>query len=193
MSDDPLRVPTLPHHLPPPPPPSSAPLKPSLEALLGAPLTLTLVDGRTIIGYFACVDQQCNIVLRDAEEFRKPPAGLAASMERAEKRREARRAAGEGGGREGEEVGPDEEDAGQLLEDDGEDDEEVKVWKNREAYWPKSEPFAGYGSGWGGRSVGLVAAKEKDVVKIEVPDEVWGMMGGKKIDEEKRREEAEGQ
>ncbi|KAL0243914.1 hypothetical protein I308_105177 [Cryptococcus tetragattii IND107] len=74
MSSESLRVST--------PMPQEDPSKdrprPSLRALIGQVLTITLIDGRTIKGYFTCVDKQCNIILNEAEEFRPRPASLIA-------------------------------------------------------------------------------------------------------------------
>ncbi|WVR08723.1 hypothetical protein IAU60_005781 [Kwoniella sp. DSM 27419] len=60
--------------------------------------------------------------------------------------------------------------------------EELDRWteirRNRQMYWPRSEPFGGEGTGWGGRGMGMVGVKGSDVVKIEVAKDVWRGMGG---------------
>ncbi|OWZ79284.1 hypothetical protein C365_02213 [Cryptococcus neoformans Bt85] len=149
MSSDPLRVPTpMPQEdsLKEPPPPS-------LRALIGQVLTITLIDGRIIKGYFTCVDKQCNIILNEAEEFRPRPTSLIAKEQALLEGRPIE---------------------GKLAE---ESDEE-KVWKNREKYWPKSEPFGGYATGWGGRPLSMVCMKKGDIAKIEVEKDVWKWIGG---------------
>ncbi|EAL18156.1 hypothetical protein CNBK1770 [Cryptococcus deneoformans B-3501A] len=149
MSSDPLRVPTpMPQE-----DPSKESSRPSLRALIGQVLTITLIDGRIIKGYFTCVDKQCNVILNEAEEFRPRPASLIAKEQALLEGRPIE---------------------GKLAE---ESDEE-KVWKNREKYWPKSEPFGGYATGWGGRSLSMVCMKKDDIAKIEVEKDVWKWIGG---------------
>ncbi|WVF66206.1 hypothetical protein IAT40_000946 [Kwoniella sp. CBS 6097] len=128
---------------------ASATPTPSLQALLGQPLTIDLIDGRQIIGFFLCVDRDQNIILRDAEEF-KPLYPLHPNN-------------------------------GQpLIRED--DVEGRKRWdevrENREMYWPRSEPFGGWGSGWGGRCLGMVGVKRGDVMKIAVDKGIWKGLGG---------------
>ncbi|WVQ76290.1 hypothetical protein IAR50_005955 [Cryptococcus sp. DSM 104548] len=148
MTFDPFRVPT-------PTPRDLFQNKPgpSLRSLVGQPLTITLTDGRILIGYFTCVDKQCNIILSNAEEFRPPPASLQAKE----------LAAAEGL---------------PLVGELAEETEEERVWKNREKYWPKSEPFGGYGTGWGGRGLAMVCMKKEDIAKVEMEKEAWKWMGG---------------
>jgi len=45
----------------------------SLTSLLHQPLRITIIDKRTFIGTFICVDPGCNIILSNAEEFRPEP------------------------------------------------------------------------------------------------------------------------
>nr|ODN90905.1 hypothetical protein L204_05744 [Cryptococcus depauperatus CBS 7855] len=137
-----------------PPEDRKEPHRPSLQALVGQPLKITLIDSRIIMGYFTCVDKQCNIVLSDAEEFRPPPASLVAKEEALAR-------------------------GGKLVGELAEETQEERVWKNREKYWPKSEPFSGPGSGWGGRGLSMVCMKKSDIVKIEVEKEIWHWMGGR--------------
>ncbi|XAO26524.1 hypothetical protein I312_105361 [Cryptococcus bacillisporus CA1280] len=140
MSSESLRVST--------PMPQEDPSKdrprPSLRALIGQVLTITLIDGRTIKGYFTCVDKQCNIILNEAEEFRPRPASLIAKEQALLECRPIE---------------------GNLAE---ESDEE-KVWKNREKYWPKSEPFGGYATGWGGRPLSMVNEAFSSPLKSPFP------------------------
>ncbi|WRT63684.1 uncharacterized protein IL334_000607 [Kwoniella shivajii] len=60
-----------------------------------------------------------------------------------------------------------------------------KVKKNREDYWPRSEPFNGWNSGWGGRSIGMIGVKGSDVTKIEVEKEVLECLGSR-VEKENR-------
>nr|XP_031863603.1 uncharacterized protein CI109_000855 [Kwoniella shandongensis]KAA5530675.1 hypothetical protein CI109_000855 [Kwoniella shandongensis] len=148
--------------IPPPPSLSSETTEPTLEGLLNQILTLTLKDGRIIVGVFICVDKGCNIVLREAEEFQGGAATLTRPL------------------------------TGQQGEEDGEEaskrEEMDRLLKaNREEYWPRSEPFAGWGTGFGGRNMGMVGVKGEDVVKIEVGKEIWRGIGGK-VDQEETGE-----
>ncbi|WVQ93828.1 hypothetical protein IAU59_000906 [Kwoniella sp. CBS 9459] len=124
--------------------------EPSLQALLGQTLTLDLIDGRQFIGFLLCVDRDQNIILRDAEESKPLSYPLSPTT-------------------------------GQPLI--RVDDEEGKTkWdairENREMYWPHSEPFGGWESGWGGRCMGMVGVKGADVVKIGIERAVWKGIGG---------------
>jgi small nuclear ribonucleoprotein (snRNP)-like protein len=123
----------------------------NLDALLMRLLRITIPDGRYFIGRFTCVDHKVNIVLTEAEEFLPSPK---TDEERAER------------------------DA-------------------REMYFPKSQRGSGEGEGWGkyaryeegeaerglkeGRMLGMILITGKDVVKIELVDELpitGGMAGG---------------
>lgn len=44
-------------------------------------------------------------------------------------------------------------------------------WEKWGQWLPRSEPFGGPGTGWGGRGLGLVLAKLGDVTRIELLDE----------------------
>ena len=55
-------------------PPSQSQAVSSLTSLLNQPLRVTIIDRRTFIGTFICIDRGCNIILSNAEEFRPPPA-----------------------------------------------------------------------------------------------------------------------
>lgn len=57
-------------------------------------------------------------------------------------------------------------------------EEEEEMCRNREEYWPRSEPFAGWGTGWGGRGMGLVGVNIRDVDSIRVRAETWVGLGG---------------
>ncbi|KAK8845452.1 hypothetical protein IAR55_006165 [Kwoniella newhampshirensis] len=172
--------------------------RPSLEVLLNQIVTLTLVDGRVIVGLFTCVDKGCNIILKEAEEF-----GGGVSMLGETSRQESSEELGSEVGDKNDEVDHDENRADEVGNGNGtktekvqdtvtkaevepeaetEKDEETELLerlrKNRAEYWPRSEPFGGWGSGFGGRGLGMVGVKGKDVVKIEVGKEVWRGIGG---------------
>ena len=114
----------------------------NLESLLTRLLRITIPDGRYFIGRFTCVDHKVNIVLTEAEEFLPAPK---TDQERAQR-------------------------------------------DVRERYFPKSQRGAGEGEGWGryaiyeegeiqrglkeGRILGMILITGKDVVKIELVDEV---------------------
>lgn len=51
------------------------------------------------------------------------------------------------------------------------DEEEKKGWERWERWRPRSEPFGGPGTGWGGRGLGLVMVKMKDFTKVELMDD----------------------
>ncbi|OCF36118.1 hypothetical protein I317_06896 [Kwoniella heveanensis CBS 569] len=133
---------------------------PSLRDLIGQPLTLDLVDGRQIIGFLLCVDREQNIILRDAEEFRPLyPSSLMSSSSSGV--------------------------SGNAIDSDAEEEYQKhrrhrwdEVRANREMYWPRSEPFGGWESGWGGRCMGMVGVKGGDVVKIQVDKALWKGIGG---------------
>ncbi|KAK6905178.1 hypothetical protein L486_02361 [Kwoniella mangroviensis CBS 10435] len=154
-----------PSYLPPPPPSSSSTSStvnpqtstngttstdpaPSLQSLLNQQLTITLLDRRTIIGYLICIDHDQNFILRDSEEY-KPLYPKPIE---------------------------------QLSSEEIEKWDEVR--QNRIDYWPRSDPEAIYatdtalGRGWGGRSVGLVCIKGKDIGTVEVDKGVWKGLGG---------------
>ncbi|WVW81759.1 hypothetical protein I302_103755 [Kwoniella bestiolae CBS 10118] len=66
----------------------------------------------------------------------------------------------------------------QMTQEEKERWDEVR--RNREEYWPRSEPLPVHCTdrGWGGRGVGMVCIRGRDVGRIEVGREVWRGLGG---------------
>ncbi|WWC85780.1 uncharacterized protein L201_000646 [Kwoniella dendrophila CBS 6074] len=144
-------------------------VRPTLESILHQPLIITLLDGRTISGNLLCVDKEQNMILRDSIEYKpfypkfKPISELSKEKE--------------------------------IEQYD-------EIRKNRQLYWPKSDfdpnihpsidlngnPFdelhvdnEDKGRGWGGRSIGLICIKRKDISKIEIDKTIWNSLGGNNI------------
>lgn len=157
-------VQTSPSSAPPPPTQISRPTAEEatsfLTSLLDRPLRVTLKDDRTVIGRLYVIDGGGNMILSEAEEF---PANLIDLFD----------------------VNRDQNKAG-LNADEEEElywrSERVRAeinerWEKGEKWLPKSEPFGGPGTGWGGRGLGLVLAKMEDCTRIELLDEEDGREG----------------
>ncbi|WVQ64777.1 uncharacterized protein L199_002945 [Kwoniella botswanensis] len=120
---------------------------PSVQSLLDQQLTITLLDRRTIIGYLICIDHDQNFILRDSEEY-KPLYPKPIE---------------------------------QLSSEEIEKWDEVR--RNRIEYWPRSDPDVVNSTdtalerGWGGRNVGLVCIRGKDIGKVEADKGVWKGLG----------------
>lgn len=121
-----------------------------LTALLDRPLRVTLKDRRTVVGLLHVIDGGGNLVLSEAEEF---PSWLGDLFD---VNREL-------------ELHGDRED---LLRRREEVERGLQErWENGEQWDPRSEPFGGPGTGWGGRGLGLVLIKEADCTRIELVDD----------------------